>query len=86
LNLDAKTLQNPFLKAKRKGDFVTVKISKAPVMGLMFLQNGKLLDFSGNALDYMPGRTLKIFSPEKNGKLQITSVWHLLNDQGFLEK
>ena len=86
LNLDAKTLQNPFLKAKRKGDFVTIKISKAPVMGLMFLQNGKLLDFSGNALDYMPGRTLKIFSPEKNGKLQITSVWHLLNDQGFLEK
>ena len=86
LNLDAKTLPKPRIILKRKGDWVTVKLSKVPVMGLMFVQNGKLLDFVGNALDYAPGRTLKIYSPVSRGKLQITTVWHLLNDQGFLEK
>jgi len=72
--------------ANRKGDYLTIKVGKEWLMGLMLLKDGKLLDVIGNVVDLSPGTTYKVLLPEKIGEIQIATAWGLLNGQGLLPK
>jgi len=84
--LDKSYLKQVKFSANRKGDYLTIKVGKEWLMGLMLLKDGKLLDVIGNVVDLSPGTTYKVLLPEKIGEIQIATAWGLLNGQGLLPK
>ncbi|MBM3920743.1 MAG: hypothetical protein FJ347_05900 [Sphingomonadales bacterium] len=84
--LDKSYLKQVKFTAKRKGDYLTIKVGKEWLMGLMILKDVKLLDIIGNVVDLSPGTTYKVLLPENIGEIQIATAWGLLNGQGLLPK
>jgi hypothetical protein len=84
--LDKTYLKQVKFTAKRKGDYLTIKVGKEWLMGLMLLKDGKLLDIHGNVADLSPGTTYRVLLPENIGEIQIATAWGLLNGQGLLPK
>jgi hypothetical protein len=84
--LDKTYLKQVKFTAKRKGDYLTIKVGKEWLMGLMLLKDGKLLDIHGNVADLSPGATYRVLLPENIGEIQIATAWGLLNGQGLLPK
>jgi beta-mannosidase len=84
--LDKTYIKQVKFTAKRKGDYLTIKVGKEWLMGLMLLKDGKLLDIHGNVADLSPGTTYKVLLPENIGEVQVATAWNLLNNQGLLPK
>jgi len=84
--LDKSYLKQVKFTAKRKGDYLTIKVGKEWLMGLMILKDVKLLDIIGNVVDLSPGTTYKVLLPVNIGEIQIATAWGLLNGQGLLPK
>ena len=84
--MDKTYLKQVKYTAKRKGDYLNIKVGKEWLMGLMLLKDGKLLDIQGNVADLSPGLTYKVLLPKNTGEIQIATAWSLLNNQGFLLK
>ena len=84
--LDKTYIKQVKFTAKRKGDYLTIKVGKEWLMGLMLLKDGKLLDILGNVADLSPGTTYKVLLPENIGEIQVATAWSLLNNQGLLPK
>lgn len=85
LSIDPAGLSNPGLKIKRKGRMLELRC-KSAALGVMILVDGHLLDAYVNGFDMVPGSTRSLLLPEGTGKVEITTVWHLLNNQGFIRK
>lgn len=82
---DPKKLVNPEWKITRKNNRITIKVKNA-AMGIMILQNGALVNIYNNVLDMPAGAAMDLVLPDDCGSIEITSVWHLMNGQGFLRK
>jgi beta-mannosidase len=82
---DPKKLVKPEWKISRKKNKLTIKVRK-DAMGIMILKDGALLDIPMNVLDLPAGASVDIVLPDNCGAVEVTSIWHLMNGQGFIKK
>ena len=82
--VNPRELRNPGLKVKRKKRELTIS-ARERALGVMILRDGRLLETDQNAFDLKPGQTVKLTLPEE-GRVEVTTVWHLMTGQGFVLK